>query len=457
MKILLVTHHFPPRYWGGGELRTYETARWLQRQKHQVLVVCIESITDGDGRALRYVEDQFPVSEDEPEIRVRRLFFNLGASPDPFLYSYANPLIGRHLRELIEDEQPDLLHLIGGYLVSSSALQAARECGIPALVTLLEFWFLCPTNILLRGDGSLCGGPFDLVDCARCVRDSKRRYRIPDQQFPSASRAFWHWVASQPGLGRALGLTTLVDQLGQRRAMLFEALVNCDAIISPSQFVIDVFTANGVPAEKIHLIGHLAQQAPLTARWGKRPSDVLRFGYLGQIIKMKGVDVLIEAFMRIEPRRAAPILKIYGNLNASPGFGRALQARARGNPNIIFGGTYDREQVYEVLEDLDVLIFPSIWYENAPRVIREAFETGTPVVATNLGSAAEYISHNVNGLLFERGDAADLARQMQRLVDDPALVSQLRAGIPRVKPVEQEMSELLQVYHNVLATRTVCV
>ena len=132
-----------------------------------------------------------------------------------------------------------------------------------------------------------------------------------------------------------------------------------------------------------------------------------------------------------------------------------LQARARGNPNIIFAGTYDRDQVYGVLKGIDVLAFPSVWYENAPRVLREAFETGTPVIAGNLGSAAEYVTHNVNGLLFERANVQDLARQLQRLVDEPELVAQLRRGIPRVKPLDDEMSELLELYFQIAAKRSV--
>jgi len=454
MNVLLATHHFPPKYWGGGELRTYETARWLQQQGHRVMVLCIESIRDGDGKTLRYTEDVFGGTADEPGIRVRRLYFNLAASADPFVYSYDNPLIAAHLRLLLAQEQPDLFHVIGGYLISSSVLETAREFGIPTLVTLLEFWFLCPTNILLRGDGTLCNGPSDLVDCARCLMDTQRRFRIPDTRLPRASRAFWHFAASQPALGRPLGVTTRTAELAQRRAVLHDALVNTDAIISPSQFVVDVFAENGVPREKMHLIGHIEDEPPITTRWHKSPSDVLRIGYMGQIIRMKGVDVLVDAFLKLNPGTAKVELKIYGNLQAAPEFGRALQARAAGNPGIIFAGTYDRDQVYRVLENVDVVVFPSIWYENAPRVIREAFETGTPVIATNLGSAAEYVIHNENGLLFEKGDVADLTAQLQRLIDEPGLVAKLRAGIPRVKPIEQEMRELSDLYLVVLKART---
>lgn len=447
MNILLATHHFPPKYWGGGELRTYETARWLQQRGHRVRVVCVESPNAPDTHSLRFVDDAFE------GIPVRRLFFNLASAPDPFRYTYDNPWIGEHLQTWLAQDPPDVFHVIGGYLISASALDAARAAGIPTFVTLLEFWFQCAVNILLRGDNTLCDGPSDLVDCARCVMDQQRRYRFFDERVPRASRAFWHFAANHSWLADSTSLAAWLAQLDARRAKLYETLVNVDTLISPSRFLLDKVAENGVPREKMRLVAHLENKSPFTTRWRKTASDHLRIDYLGQMTKMKGVDVLIDAFQRIKPRAQPPQLVLYGNVNAFPAFGQTLQAKARGNPNILFKGTYDREQVYTVLQEIDVLAFPSIWYENAPRVLREAFETGTPVIAGNLGSAAEYVTQDVNGLLFERGDVNDLTRQIQSLVDEPARVETLRRGIPRVKPLDDEMSELLALYAQTLEMR----
>ncbi len=440
MNILLAVHHFPPKYWGGGELRTYETARWLVQRGHRVRVLCIEAPYDANERELRFVDDTFE------GIPVRRLFFNLNAASDPFRYAYDNPWIGEHMQTWLAQDPPDVFHVVGGYLISASALDTARAAGIPTLVTLLEFWFQCAVNILLRGDNTLCDGPTDLVDCARCVMDSQRRYRVMDESMPQASRAFWHFAADNAFLANTTGIGARVKQLGERREKLFNTLVNTDVIISPSQFIMDQVAANGVPRDKMVLIDHLQKQPPITTRWQKTPSDRLRIGYLGQIIRMKGVDLLVDAFSQIKPRGTPPQLLIYGNIKASPAFGKKIQDKARGNPNIVLAGTYDREQVYQVLQSIDVMASPSIWYENAPRVVREAFETGTPVIAGNLGSAAEYVQHDVNGLLFERANVQALTRQLQRLVDEPELAQKLRQGIPRVKPLDDEMNELLHVY-----------
>jgi glycosyltransferase involved in cell wall biosynthesis len=91
-----------------------------------------------------------------------------------------------------------------------------------------------------------------------------------------------------------------------------------------------------------------------------------------------------------------------------------------------------------------------VWYENSPNVILEAFAHHTPVVASDLGGMAELVRDGENGLLFAPGDADSLARQLRRLLDDPHLLSALRAGIGPVKSVAQEMDELEGVYQTVV-------
>lgn len=96
---------------------------------------------------------------------------------------------------------------------------------------------------------------------------------------------------------------------------------------------------------------------------------------------------------------------------------------------------------------------PQLWFENAPLVIQEAFAAKTPVITTNLGGMAEAVIHEVNGLLFERGDANDLSQQMQRVVEDPELLACLWDGMPPVKTIEEEVTELETTYLNLLKNK----
>ena len=67
------------------------------------------------------------------------------------------------------------------------------------------------------------------------------------------------------------------------------------------------------------------------------------------------------------------------------------------------------ESIGDVFSELDVLVVPSVWYENTPLAIYSAQEAGCPVIASNLGGMSEVIKHEKNGLLFEAGDFVGLA------------------------------------------------
>jgi glycosyltransferase involved in cell wall biosynthesis len=130
-----------------------------------------------------------------------------------------------------------------------------------------------------------------------------------------------------------------------------------------------------------------------------------------------------------------------------------LRKLAEGDPDIALADRYEHNQLAQILRDLDIVVVPSIWYENAPHVISEAFAAKRPVVATDLGGMSEIVANQVNGLLFARGDASDLARQLQRVLDEPGLIPQLQQGIPPIRSLEEEMTELMRVYERVLAKR----
>ena len=92
------------------------------------------------------------------------------------------------------------------------------------------------------------------------------------------------------------------------------------------------------------------------------------------------------------------------------------------------------------------MVLPSVWFENSPNVILEAFASRTPVVVSRLGGMAELVVNGENGFHFDAGNAQDLASVLQRFVDQPGLAETLGNASPRVKTVAEEVEELLQVY-----------
>jgi len=430
MKVIIAIHHFPPRYTGGAELRAYRTAAWLRDHGHVVHVVCVEAIGAGDGHGLTF--------EDQPYdgLPVRRLSFNLHAAPDLFRWTYDNAWIGEHLRRYVAELAPDLLHLVSGYLMSGSTLRAAMDLGIPTVVTLTDFWFLCPRITLLRSNGQLCAPPFDAVTCARCLGEEKRRYRIPGQIAPGLMDAFWRTRSSR------------VAQVQQRMVFLRETLDRVDAHISPSRFLRQLFIEAGVAPERIVFSRQGRDFPNLTpALLEKSPSAHLRIGTTGQIAPLKGVHTLFEAVRQLPG--AALEVKAYGDARPFPNYTARLREMARQDPRLSLAGMYGRTEVSQVLQGLDVVVVPSVWYENSPNTILEAFAHRTPVIVADLGGMAELVQDGVNGLRFIPGDASSLAARLQQLVDDPGLLARLREGIGPVKSVDEEMVKLKEIYRSV--------
>jgi len=431
VKVVIAVHHFPPRYTSGAELRAYRTASRLRDHGHAVHVICVEAIDHGDGNGLTFGDDAYD------GLPVRRLRFNLEAAPDPFRWAYDNPWIGRHLRGYLPELAPDLLHLVSGYLMSGRTLRAAMDVRIPTVVTLTDYWFLCPRITLLRSSGQLCAPPFDAATCARCLGEEKRRYRIPGKILPGLMRAFWQ---RQPGR---------VAQVQARMVFLRETLNHVDAIVSPSRFLRHLFVQAGVAEERI-VFSRQGRDFPNLAPENlvKTPAGHLRVGYMGQIAPHKGVHTLFEAVRRLS---GAPLeVKVYGDTRPFPDYARRLRQMAHLDSRLSLAGTYDRAGVSRVLQGLDVVVVPSVWYENSPNTILEAFAHRTPVIASDLGGMAELVEDGVNGLRFIPSDASSLMTKLQQLIDDPGLLAQLREGIRPVKSVAEEMAELLEVYASVV-------
>jgi glycosyltransferase involved in cell wall biosynthesis len=225
-----------------------------------------------------------------------------------------------------------------------------------------------------------------------------------------------------------------------------------DLFLAPSHFLRETFLRVGLPAEKIRYSDN-GMNLKLFAGFQRTPSDRLRFGFTGILIPSKGVHVLVEAFNGIDPAQAS--LHIWGMDLPYDGYehyGQELRQRAT-NPSIHFMGPYANTDVARVLAEIDVLVVPSIWYENSPLTIHEAFLSRTPVIATDLGGMAEYVQHSVNGLLFAPRGVADLRAKMQQVLDDPLLLDRLRQGIGTFKSIEENAAELEEIYIRLVRSR----
>lgn len=445
MNILLGVPQFPPLHIGGAELLAQRTARWLIQHGHRVQVVCVGNAADPNQTGGLCVTDEI-----WDGVSVQRLYFNWWHAPCSLDWTFDNPLVEAHFHSLMHTQHFDVFQLISGYLLGAGPVRAARQCNVPTVVVLTDFWFACPSLQFLRADGSLCTAP-DPVECLHCLFVQDRRVRIPRFAIPTLTRPAVTLMANIPALGQKFDLPARLNALERRTPFLMEQLNAADTVVALTSFAARLHAENGMNTQRLVVI-------PDCIDWEEfdlpnqtdQDDEVVRFGYLGQMLPIKGVDLLIRAFRMLDRSRRRARLTLHGALDGNPTYAKQLRQLAGNDPDIVFAGGYVHRNAMKILNDLDVVVVPSRWYENSPRVILESFAAARPVIATNLGGISEIVRAEENGLLFERSNANDLARQMQRMLDDPALVIHLRANIPSLRGVDEYMNDLLNVYHRVI-------
>ncbi|MFO0985210.1 MAG: glycosyltransferase [Planctomycetota bacterium] len=175
----------------------------------------------------------------------------------------------------------------------------------------------------------------------------------------------------------------------------------------------------------------------------RRAGEPLTLGYLGSIAQHKGLHVLIDAFTRVlGPLR----LRIHGREEDYPDYARDRRYQASRDPRISFHGAFKTDELGQVLSDIDVLVVPSLWFENTPFVMLEAIAAQKPVIASNLGGLSELCAGGRGGATFPAGDAAALAAIIARLLQSPGELEQWRAGLPEVKTLARNYGELRALY-----------
>ncbi len=220
---------------------------------------------------------------------------------------------------------------------------------------------------------------------------------------------------------------------------LFEQV---DLFIAPSPFLRSKFIEFGVNPKTIAFsdYGIAPIQIPSDPRPPRRP---IRFTFVGTLVKHKGLHVLIEAFNGL-PHDAA-ILNVYGSLDEFEGYVARVKA-AIAHPGIALRGRVENQDIPTILAETDALIVPSIWFENSPITIHEAFLARVPVITARFGGMADLVKDEVNGLLFEVGNPDDLWRVLTRCVNKPELLETLRPDPKSVKSLEADAEWMQDQY-----------
>ena len=249
------------------------------------------------------------------------------------------------------------------------------------------------------------------------------------------------------------------SQVFRRETFLKDHLTLADAYVSPSQFLIERYVAWGLPRERFSLIENgLAPQRVAPPRALPPGGRRARFGYFGQLSEFKGLLVLLEAVASVEEavwgNDAALCMFGAGIENQPPAFRERFEAlMARAGRRARLYGSYRSEELPRLMEQVDWVVMPSIWWENSPVVIQEAFLHGRPPLVSDVGGMAEKVEHGVNGLHFRLGSPESLADCLTDVLADTGLWQRLRDAAPETLGLDEFAARHLALYRSVIETR----
>ncbi|HCN68262.1 MAG TPA: transferase [Candidatus Accumulibacter sp.] len=279
--------------------------------------------------------------------------------------------------------RPDVIHVHNTFpLISPSLYWAAERAGIPVVQTLHNFRLLCPQAMFLRQE-SVC------EDCL--------------------GRAPWRGVTRACYRGSVAQSAVLAGMVMTHRALgTWHNKVT--RYIALNEFCRRKFVEGGLPAERVVVKPNFVDFAPPPA--GERSE----FLFVGRLSAEKGIRTLVDAALKLPAVRFAV---------AGSGPEAGLLAAAA---NIRELGSLPSAAVRDRMVAARALVLPSIWYENFPRTLVEAFGCGLPVIASRIGALAELIEDGVTGFLFEPRDPDDLASKLRWAHSHPAEMARMGAA-----------------------------
>jgi len=328
----------------------------------------------------------------------------------------------RNLEKLLNHIRPDVAHLHNIYgRISPSILPVLNKHKIPIVQTLHDSKLVCP-NHRMFANGSICeeckGGRFYKAIMKRCSY---------------GSAVFGGILALESYLHRWLSIYQK----------------HVDAFISPSMFLKDKLIEFGMDSEKIFVLPNFVRITDRDRKCNSLGPSVDGI-YFGSLIPEKGVEVFIRSLVGLKNGT----FRIVGE-----GYMRnVLETIVRdeipaGGPSIKFAGHLDAEELRKEISISLMVIIPSIWYENAPMAVLEAFSQGKPVLGSRLGGIIELIKDGETGYLFQPGNPDDLREKMVLLLKDRSKTFEMgqkaRMWVEKERAPERYYERLLEIYQKI--------
>ncbi len=345
------------------------------------------------------------------------------------------------LEALLARLRPDVVHLVNPGFIGVGILAAAHRRGIPTVVTVVDYWWLCPKHTLRHFQREVCEGDVSWRECVACISaDRTGSFRARVAHLPVLRDALLPPLFFGRWLMRGVS-TAEIGRWMSRREFVLNELNQTDAVIFLSQTAQERIGAR-LTRPGMHLIRNgLSEEWFTNAPSRPLPSDPrnLVLGYAGALAPHKGLHNLLDALRILGWTQTR--LFVAGGGDDQDYLAR-LQAAAKGL-SVEWLGRLEAEAMRAFYRTLDALVVPSAWLENLPMVVFEARAANVPVLASRMPGVAEFVPDA--RLQFDPRDAADLARCLRDWHAAPSAIEW-----PRVARAAEMTAATLAAYQGLL-------
>lgn len=367
------------------------------------------------------------------------------------------PPLREHLDNVLAGFRPDVVHIHDLQSMSADLVGAVKAHAIPVLYSLHDYGPLCPTFFLFRHDRAVCEDYRDGEVCVNCSAQA------PRDAFAFRCALGAHSLFGHVGGGVVSGASSFAKAFFRkaaagdatadrgdapgfvaRRGAFVKALSRADLLLPVSRRVADLYAAYGVSGPKVDVLYPMLPHHDLIRRVKRSPrmDGKIRFGYLGALMPAKGIEVLLEAYGRME-RKGEAELRLHGPCDAR--YRKELTCRfPEGMAG--FRGAFSPGQLQEILSGIDVGVFPSVCEETYGMVAVEFLLAGIPVIASRIGGIPEYLRDGENGQLFPAGDPAALSSILAALAASPSRIAEMSRNCQPGERFETHLDKVEGIY-----------
>ncbi|MDX9856137.1 MAG: glycosyltransferase, partial [Candidatus Moranbacteria bacterium] len=440
-------------YQAGTENYTHYIAEAMADLGHEVFIVATEPESDNNYHIEKYEEGRVKVFKIHKNIAVGR-----GINSDHTDEKYLEAFVG-----IIDEINPDIAHIQHLLYSSHRILDVMKERKIPIIYTLHDSWLECPKITKLMPDNSMCSG-WSEEKCRDCISSSKI-YISNDKMASLLSKIYGKFSMHRIFVNMVSIIKKILTWFGTgkksaesdikaRYENMKKIIDSVNLFISPSQYLRSAFASWGIPEDKIIYSRNgmnVFEEDDIKESEEKSDGGELVFAFTSFIREAKGVHILLDAFEILEKGRIkGGKLLVYGRYEKNSKYAIDFLRKIRKLKTAQYMGEFNNKEINSILKKVDYLVLPSIWSENAPLVIEEAYLNKVPCIVSDIGGMAERVEDGKNGLHFKAGNAKDLAEKISYLLNKKEIRNIFIKNIPHVKTIKENAVELEDLYKKYL-------